>query len=229
MEFVRLNIGALTVSDANGGSYTFLLSREKGGKFLRITLSRAEANTMLSVLGYKRGVPPILMVFSSNLQNFGIRLHQVNVIVTGRKKEYAAELVFAAAETESRSVASFADGVMLARLSGAPLFMEEELFEKHAVSAESEEKKIKRELKEALAKENYELAEGLERELKKLLDELERRLGGDKGKAPEKTAGKTTKKAAGKTSGKTTGKAAGKKDGGSADGKTTEKRKPKDK
>lgn len=169
---LRLNIGALTVSDVNGGSYSFLLRRDKSGKFLNIKLNRSDANAIVAVLGYRRGVPPLQMVFSSNIQNFGVRLAEVNIIVIGRKREYAAELVFQSAETESRSVATFADGIALARLCNAPLLIDEFLFEKLAVKTGPEEKNVHSAMKEALDNENYELAADLEEEMKKFIEDL---------------------------------------------------------
>ncbi len=177
---LRLNIGALTVSDMNGGSYSFILRRDKNGRFLSIKLNRSEANAIVAVLGYRRGVPPLQMVFSSNLQNFGVSLKEVNIIVIGRKREYAAELVFRSAETESRSVATFADGIAMARLCNAPLLIEESLFEKLAVKTEPEEGKIRNAMKEALDNENYELAADLEKEMKKFIDELKNALSEEK-------------------------------------------------
>ncbi|MGM9774227.1 MAG: bifunctional nuclease domain-containing protein [Candidatus Egerieousia sp.] len=187
MAKLRLNIGALTVSDMNGGSYSFLLRKDKDSKFLNIKLSRSEANAIVAVLGYKRGVPPLQMVFSSNLQNFGVRLSEVNIIVIGRKKEYAAELVFQSAETESRSVATFADGITLARLCNAPLMIDEALFEKFAVKTDSAEKKIQTALREALENENYELAADLDGEIRRLLEDLEEGLTRGKGAKTKKT------------------------------------------
>lgn len=187
MAKLRLNIGALTVSDMNGGSYSFLLRKDKNSKFLNIKLSRSEANAIVAVLGYKRGVPPLQMVFSSNLQNFGVRLSEVNIIVIGRKKEYAAELVFQSAETESRSVATFADGITLARLCNAPLMIDEALFEKFAVKTDSAEKKIQTALREALENENYELAADLDGEIRRLLEDLEEGLTRGKGAKTKKT------------------------------------------
>lgn len=185
MERVRLDMGALSVSQINGGSYIFFLYKKGADLCLPIDLTRAEASVI--VANFKNavgetGVPTMHMLYFSTLQGFGIELLEITIIKNHTSGSiFLTELLLFDGKKESRIVCSFTDGIILAKFFSAPIFIYSDVMEKYAkkidakdklaYTGEKHEEHLKQALAQAIESENYERAGILDKELRKLARE----------------------------------------------------------
>lgn len=169
MKRIRLDIGALTASPEDGGSFMFFLYREGMDKCLPVKLSPPEMHAVLANFNQapQQGIT-IHNVFLSTMRDFRIELLEVLVVRESSNEPFACELLFFDGEKETRQRAGFMDGVILAKTFACPIYIEEEVLERYAsaidivsekiVKKEIHLQKLKEELSAAIASEDYERA-----------------------------------------------------------------------
>lgn len=179
MKRIRLDIGALTASPDNGGSFMFFLYREGMNKCLPVKLSPPEMHAVLANFNQPQdnGIT-VHNVFTSTLQQYRIELLEVTVIRKRQEECFACELLFFDGEKEIRQSAGFIDGVILAKAFACPIYTDEAIMEKYAseidivsqkiVKKEIRLQKLKEELAQAIASEDYERAA----QISKAIDEI---------------------------------------------------------
>ncbi len=179
MKRIRLDIGALTASPDNGGSFMFFLYREGMNKCLPVKLSPPQMHAVLT--NFNQQHPQEITIheaFRSTLQQFRIELLEVTVIHDDESDNFATELLLFDGEKEVRQKAGFIDGVIMAKSFACPIYTSEPLMEKYAsaidivsdkiVKKEIKLQKLKEELNIAIASEDYERAA----EINRAIDEL---------------------------------------------------------
>lgn len=179
MKRIRLDIGALTASPDNGGSFMFFLYREGMNMCLPVKLSPPEMHAVLANFNQPQA-PGLTIhgVFLSTLQKYRIELLEVTVTRDDEAGIFKTELLLFDGEKEMRQTAGFIDGVILAKSFACPIYTDEALMEKYAsaidivsekiVKKEIRLQKLKEELEQAIASEDYERAA----EISKAIDEI---------------------------------------------------------
>ncbi|MBQ7773555.1 MAG: bifunctional nuclease family protein [Bacteroidales bacterium] len=169
MKRIRLDIGALTASPENGGSFMFFLYREGMDKCLPVKLSPPDMHAVLANFNQQQPHESTVHgVFISTLREFRIELLEVLVVRESQDEPFACELLLFDGEKEVKQRAGFIDGVILAKTFACPIYIEEDVMEKYAstmdlvsekiVKKEIHIQKLKEELSEAIASEDYEKA-----------------------------------------------------------------------
>ena len=133
MKRIRLDIGALTASPNDGGSFMFFLYREGMDRCLPVKLSPPDMHAVLA--NFNTPAPPggtIHNLMHATLQEFKIELLEVTVIREEEDKEFATQLLFFDGEREVTRNAGFIDGVILAKTFACPIYIEEDTMEKYA-------------------------------------------------------------------------------------------------
>lgn len=181
MKRIRLDIGALTASPDNGGSFMFFLYREGMNKCLPVKLTPPQMHAVLTNFNHQQpqGIT-VHSVFHSTLQQFRIELLEVTVVRDNGSDSFATELLMFDGEKEVRQMSEFIDGVILAKSFACPIYTTESLMEQYAstidivsekaVKKEIRLQKLKEELGRAVAAEDYERAA----ELNRAIEELDR-------------------------------------------------------
>lgn len=191
MKRVRLDIGALAATPEDGGSFTFFLYREGLDKCLPVPLTPPEMHAMLSNFKQDSDELTIQKVFAKVLQEYRVELLEVAIVRNSRVEEFVenveqsqndcaflAELLLFDGEREIRQIAGFADGVILSKQFGAPIYIAEELMEQYAqgidafskgvLDGEAMLKNLKEALQEAIANEEYERASQISKQIEEL-------------------------------------------------------------
>lgn len=195
MERVRLDMGALSVSQINGGSYIFFLYKKGADLCLPIDLTRAEASVIIANFKNTVGetsVPTMHMLYFTTLQGFGIELLEITIIKKHSSgNTFFTELLLFDGKKESRVVCSFSDGIVLAKFFSAPIFIYSDVMEKYAKKIDANnrlaytgvkhEEHLKQALAQAIESENYERAGILDKELRKLAREKRLKRDGTNG------------------------------------------------
>lgn len=169
MRRIRLDIGALTASPENGGSFMFFLYREGMNKCLPVKLSPPDMHAVLS--NFNNNSKPektIHAVFAETLMGYRIELLEMVVTRDEQKDAFTAELLLFDGEREVRKCCGFIDGVIMAKVCACPIYIDEEMMEKYSttidivsekiVKKEIHLQKLKEELANAVAAEDYERA-----------------------------------------------------------------------
>ena len=179
MKRIRLDIGALTASPDNGGSFMFFLYREGMNKCLPVKLSPPDMHAVLANFNQPQ-MPGITVhgVFQQVLQQYRIELLEVTVLRNDQDNIFETELLFFDGEKEAKQTAGFIDGVILAKSFACPIYTDEALMEKYAstidlvsekiVKKEIHLQRLKEELEKAVVAEDYERAS----EIKKAIEEI---------------------------------------------------------
>lgn len=169
MRRIRLDIGALTASPENGGSFMFFLYREGMNKCLPVKLTPPDMHAVLS--NFNNNTKPestIHAVFVNSLREF--RIEMLEMLVTRDEQEgvFTAELLLFDGEREIRKSCGFIDGVIMAKVCACPIYIDEQMMEKYSttidivsekiVKKEIHLQKLKEELANAVAAEDYERA-----------------------------------------------------------------------
>ncbi|MEF9930975.1 MAG: DUF151 domain-containing protein [Bacteroidales bacterium] len=178
MKRVRLDIGALTASPEDGGSFMFFLYREGMDICLPVPLTPPDMHAVLS--NFKKIPDDIIStqeLFSITLKDFRIELLEVSVVRDSKNKDFIANLLLFDGEKEVIKEASFIDGIILAKSFACPIYISEELMQEYSttmelfsnevVKTESHLVKLKEQLKEAINSEDYEKATLLSKEIAK--------------------------------------------------------------
>ena len=180
MKRIRLDIGALTASPDNGGSFMFFLYREGMNKCLPVKLSPPDMHAVLANFNQPQQVPGITVhgLFLSTLQKYRIELLEVIVVRDEENDSFATQLLFFDGEKEVMQQAGFIDGIILAKSFACPIYTDEALMDKYSstidivsekiVKKETHLQKLKEELAKAVAAEDYERAA----EINKAIGEL---------------------------------------------------------
>ncbi len=180
MKRIRLDIGALTASPDNGGSFMFFLYREGMNKCLPVKLSPPDMHAVLANFNQPQMTPGITVhgVFLQVLQQYKIELLEVTVLRNDQDNIFETELLLFDGEKEVKQIAGFIDGVILAKSFACPIYTDEELMEKYAstidivsekiVKKEIHLQKLKEELEKAVSAEDYERAA----EIKKAIEDI---------------------------------------------------------
>lgn len=179
MKRIRLDIGALTASPHNGGSFMFFLYREGMNKCLPVQLSPPDMHAVLA--NFNQPQMPVITVhsvFLQVLQQYRIELLEVTVTRNDSEEKFETELLFFDGEKEVKQNAGFIDGVILAKSFACPIYTDEALMEKYAstidivsekiVKKEIHLQKLKEELEKAVNAEDYERAA----EIKKAIEDI---------------------------------------------------------
>ncbi len=180
MKRIRLDIGALTASPSNGGSFMFFLYREGMDKCLPVQLSPPDMHAVLSNFNQQEPdhLPTVHNLFATTLQQFRIELLEVTVTRDDGHDCFACELLMFDGEKEVKTISGFIDGVILAKTFACPIYTSEELMEKYAsaidivsekiVKKEIHLQKLKEELANAVASEDYEKAAKINKAIEEL-------------------------------------------------------------
>ena len=95
MKRIRLDIGALTASPNDGGSFMFFLYREGMDKCLPVKLSPPDMHAVLA--NFNTPAPAggtVHNLMHATLQEFRIELLEVTVVREEQDKEFATQLLF---------------------------------------------------------------------------------------------------------------------------------------
>ena len=181
MKRIRLDIGALTASPNDGGSFMFFLYREGMDRCLPVKLSPPDMHAVLSNFNQQPGGetgPTVQNIFHTTLQQFRIELLEVTVIRDTDSDTFACQLLFFDGEKEVVVKSGFIDGVILAKAFACPIYTDEELMDQYAttidlvsekiVKKEIHMQKLKEELANAVAAEDYEKAAKINRAIEEL-------------------------------------------------------------
>ena len=138
MERVRLDMGALSVSDFHGGNFVFFLYKRGGDSCLPIKLSRPDVNIILTNFKSKETstsdeLPTAQMLYCTTLKSFGIELLELSVIKgIGHNKNFMTELLLFDGKKESRLVCGFGNGIVIAKFLNAPIYVYSDIMDKYA-------------------------------------------------------------------------------------------------
>lgn len=182
MKRIRLDIGALTASPEDGGSFMFFLYREGMDKCLPVKLTPPDMHAVLSNFNRQEGQgETIHNLFCDTLQQFRIELLEVTVVRDHENGCFACQMLLFDGEKEIRRHCGFIDGVIMAKLFACPIYTDGELMEKYAsaidivseniVKKEIHLQKLKEELANAISSEDYERAA----QISKAIDELSKK------------------------------------------------------
>lgn len=191
MKRIRLDIGALTASPEDGGSFMFFLYRNGMDKCLPISLTPPEMHTVLAYFKpLSTDYISIQTVFYKVLQQYRVELLEVMIIKKEKKKEedqekkesdFLAELLFFDGEKELRQEAGLIDGIILAKNFSCPIYIAEDLMAQYAqnidsypmgmIDNDSSIRRFREALHKAINEEDYEQAA----QISKKIDELKKR------------------------------------------------------
>lgn len=179
MKRIRLDIGTLTASAREGGSFMFFLYRSGMDKCLPVPLTSSDMHAVLT--NFKRSPEDnisIQNVLAVTLREYRIELLEVAVVRNNEQENFKAELLFFDGEKEFVVTVNFADGIILARIFTCPIYISTELMEKYAIDidayaetalrTEEHLQQLKESLQEAIGKEDYEAAAHISKEIERL-------------------------------------------------------------
>ena len=144
MKRIRLDIGALTASPSNGGSFMFFLYHEGMDKCLPVQLTPPDMHAVLSNFNQQEPhhLPTVHNLFVSTLQQFRIELLEATVTRDEEHDAFTCELLFFDGEKEVKQTSGFIDGVILAKAFACPIYIDEELMERFASQIDLVSEKI---------------------------------------------------------------------------------------
>ncbi len=169
MKRVRLNIGALSASSQDGGTFMFFLYKQDSNKCIPVNLSPNEMHTLLVNFNKMNdGLISVHSVFQKLLREFRVELLENTIIRDDKDNNFVSELLFFDGEKEITMQASFVDGIILSKEFGTPIYTCQELIDKFGVLVDDYSDTIlqkqdklamyKKLLKEAIDREDYENA-----------------------------------------------------------------------
>lgn len=182
MKRIRLDIGAVTASPENGGSFMFFLYKDGLEKCLQVPISPGDMHSVLS--NFKQDSTPedsipTQVVFKKALQEFRIELLEVLIIRDEQKDCFVSELLLFDGSKEVKLVAGFVDGIIMAKSVACPIYIEEQLMKQYSsaidnstqqvINKEEHLNKLKEELAKAIAVEDYEKAAQINKTIDKII------------------------------------------------------------
>lgn len=167
---IKLDIGAITASPKEGGNFVFFLYRSGMDKCLAVPLTPPDMHAVLA--NFKQlsdeGIQ-IHNVFANVLREYRIEVLEIVIVKESEKSDFSSELLLFDGEKEFKTKAGFADGIIMAKIFGSPIYATSDLMEKYATVPDevhkgifnngSIEQKLKMQLEEAVKAEDYEKAE----------------------------------------------------------------------
>lgn len=167
-ERIRLNIGALTTSKIDGGSFMFILYRETMDRSLSVTLSPAETHAVLSNFSNSTKDDTTHTLLFSILNSYRIELLDVDIIRDNEKDGFLSEIHLFDGEKNLQIATTFIDGVILAKKFACPIYIMEDVWNKFSTKVnkltkganevERSLELLKNELATAIENEEYERA-----------------------------------------------------------------------
>lgn len=187
---IRLDIGAVTASEHNNRNFLFLLYQEDGSKCLAVPLTPSDMHAVLtnittgsskssscpntsdtsapeSIGGAAGSNPPktIYRVLMERMALSGTELLEVEII-SGKEKGTLQSLI---RFTDGEIQASFSDGIIMAKLCLAPIYIEKELMNQNAIYTGTDTiSLLKKELQKAVSREDYEEAYLIQQRLERM-------------------------------------------------------------
>lgn len=181
MKRIRLDIGAVTATPENGGSFMFFLYKDGLEKCLQVPISPGDMHAVLSNFKQESSPQdsiPTQVVFKKALQEFRIELLEVLIIRDEHKNCFLSELLLFDGSKEVKLVAGFVDGIIMAKSVACPIYIEQQLMQQYAsaidnstqqvINKEEHINKLKEELSKAIAVEDYEKADKITKTLDRI-------------------------------------------------------------
>ncbi len=177
MEKVQVQIVGLNEVKSSEEVYWLLFKEVNGERHAPILIGKTEAQAILvSLQNVKIPVKLTHQLFAEVTRNFGVKLSEI-VICDTEDKLFSANLTWKNDAESFVTTARASDGVALALCYGRPIYMETKIFDKledivaKNVILKTEitsEEDLQKELTQAIADENYELAAQLRDQLKEI-------------------------------------------------------------
>lgn len=190
---IRLDIGAVTASEHNNRNFLFLLYQEDGSKCLAVPLTPSDMHAVLtnittgssnsttnssrpntsdasapeSISGAASINPPktIYRVLMERMALSGTELLEVEIVSGSSNGTFQSLLRF----TDGEIQASFSDGIIMAKLCLAPIYIEKELMNQNAIYTGTDTiSLLKKELQKAVSREDYEEAYLIQQRLERM-------------------------------------------------------------
>ena len=171
MKRIRLDIGAVTATPENGGSFMFFLYKDGLENCLRVKITPGDMHAVLANFkpdSTPNESVPTQEVLKNALQEFRIELLEVLIVRNEQKDCFESELLLFDSNKEVKITAGFVDGIILAKGFQCPIYIEQELMDKYSSSIDNSTQqfidkqehlnKLKEELNKAIASEDYERA-----------------------------------------------------------------------
>jgi len=183
LEKVQVDIVGLTTSPSSGGAYALLLKEIEGARQLPIIIGAYEAQSIaLEMEGIKPPRPLTHDLLKNVIDIMGFEVLEVTISEL-REGTFIATIMLDSQQIDSRP----SDAIALAVRCGIPIFVLEKVMKEAAFIPESEEEKkylsttkdistnkakrldiLQKQLKDAIEREDYEIAARLRDEIKKL-------------------------------------------------------------
>lgn len=182
MKRIRLDIGAFTASSEEGGKFLFFLYKEKMDRCLSVSLTPPQMHSVLTVFknGEKEQIP-LHVTVKNILERYGVELLEIEIVRNEEYGRFYSRLLLFDGERELKTDADFIDGIIMAKLFGAPIYIDEPLMEQYSVAMENSPKetiqtdaiirKMEDALSQAVRDEEYERAEVIKRRIEELKKE----------------------------------------------------------
>ena len=182
MKRIRLDIGAFTASSEEGGKFLFFLYKEKMDRCLSVGLTPPQMHSVLTVFknGEKEQIP-LHVTVKNILERYGVELLEIEIVRNEEYGRFYSRLLLFDGEREFKTDADFIDGIIMAKLFGAPIYIDEPLMEQYSVAMENSPKetiqtdaiirKMEDALSQAVRDEEYERAEVIKRRIEELKKE----------------------------------------------------------
>lgn len=173
---IKLDIGALTASSDKEGNFMFFLYKDGMEKCLAVPLNAPEMHAVLVNFGQ---VPQqsgsIYKVFEMVSRFYHTDLIEVEIVRSEESPQFSSRLVFFDGEREIRCDAGFIDGVIVSKMFGCPIFIDEGLMQQYATDVKIEtgnmlnpelvKQTLEEQLHEAVNAEDYERADKIKEKL----------------------------------------------------------------
>ena len=164
MKRIRLDIGAVTATPENGGSFMFFLYKDGLENCLRVKITPGDMHAVLANFkpdSTPNESVPTQEVLKNALQEFRIELLEVLIVRNEQKDCFESELLLFDGNKEVKITAGFVDGIILAKGFQCPIYIEQELMDKYSSSIDNSTQqfidkqehlnKLKEELNKAIA------------------------------------------------------------------------------
>lgn len=177
MKRIKLDIGALSAPASKGSNYIFFLYNEWADGCLPIELTPPQMHAVLSNFKPAPGSEISLHFASfSILRQFNIGMLEMEIVYDRDCDALYARLLFLRSDQEIYQRADLIDGIILAKISSAPIYIEESLMNKFSSNTVPNRffnknnalDRLSEELEEAIVNEEYERAAAIEERIKRI-------------------------------------------------------------
>ncbi len=185
MKRIRLDIGAVTATPENGGSFMFFLYKDGLDRCLKVKITPSDMHAVLT--NFKQDPSavesiPTQQIFKEALHEFRIELLEVDIIRDLEHDCFTSKLLLFDGSKEVKITASFVDGIIMAKNFACPIYISEDLMSEYSspidnstqefINKEEHINKLKEELSRAIASEDYEKAA----KINKVLDKITKKI-----------------------------------------------------